>query len=148
MKIDLKRIAIRDIAEGYEDNGELGGVVGYGGNLDIRPKYQREFIYKDNQRDAVIRTVMSGFPLNFCIGRLTMTANTKCWTGNSGRYPFANLCRATSLLTTAVRPTSFTISPQKCRKNSTTTNCIFTFAKVAMAKNWIGFALLMSREKG
>ena len=64
MKIDLKRIAIRDIAEGYEDNGELGGVVGYGGNLDIRPKYQREFIYKDNQRDAVIRTVMSGFPLN------------------------------------------------------------------------------------
>ncbi|MBP5435633.1 DUF262 domain-containing protein, partial [bacterium] len=30
----------------------------------IRPKYQREFVYKDNQRDEVIRTVMKGLPLN------------------------------------------------------------------------------------
>lgn len=34
------------------DNNEKG-VVGYGGKLDIRPPYQREFVYKDKQRDNV-----------------------------------------------------------------------------------------------
>ncbi|MEH6791754.1 GmrSD restriction endonuclease domain-containing protein [Parasphingorhabdus sp.] len=32
--------------------------------LDIRPPYQREFIYKDKQRDAVIDTASREFPLN------------------------------------------------------------------------------------
>lgn len=63
MKIDLQELTIRDLTEGYEDNAEAG-VVGYGGKLDIRPPYQREFIYKDRQRDAVIETVFKGFPLN------------------------------------------------------------------------------------
>ncbi|WP_428047175.1 HNH endonuclease family protein [Candidatus Proelusimicrobium excrementi] len=63
MKIELKEISIRELAEGYQDNSE-GGVTGYGGKLDIRPPYQREFIYKTKQRDAVIDTVMKGFPLN------------------------------------------------------------------------------------
>lgn len=30
----------------------------------MRPPYQREFVYKDQQRNAVIHTVMCGFPLN------------------------------------------------------------------------------------
>lgn len=34
------------------------------GKLDIRPPYQREFIYKDKQRDAVIDSVRKDFPLN------------------------------------------------------------------------------------
>ncbi|MDO8730472.1 MAG: DUF262 domain-containing protein [Candidatus Omnitrophota bacterium] len=63
MQITLKEITVRELAEGYEDKG-LEGVVGYGGNLDIRPPYQREFIYKDKQRDAVINTVTKAFPLN------------------------------------------------------------------------------------
>ena len=63
MKIELKEIKVRDLADGYEDNDE-GGVVGYGGKLDIRPPYQREFIYKDKQRDAVIDTITKNFPLN------------------------------------------------------------------------------------
>jgi hypothetical protein len=63
MKIELKEITVRELAEGYEDNAEEG-VVGYGGKLDIRPPYQREFIYKDKQRDAVIATITRGFPLN------------------------------------------------------------------------------------
>src|SRR5699024_1561660 len=46
-----------------KDNEE-GGVFGYGGKLDIRPPYQREFIYKDKQRNAVIDTVQKNFPLN------------------------------------------------------------------------------------
>ncbi len=63
MKIELKEITIRELTAGYLDNQE-DGVRGYGGKLDIRPPYQREFVYKDHQRDAVIHTVSKGFPLN------------------------------------------------------------------------------------
>ena len=63
MKIELKEITVHDLVEGYKDDGE-GGVRGYGGKLDIRPPYQREFIYKDKQRNAVIHTINNGFPLN------------------------------------------------------------------------------------
>ena len=63
MKIELREISIRDVVNGYLNNDEEG-VVGYSGNLNIRPKYQREFIYKDAQRDAVIETVKKNFPLN------------------------------------------------------------------------------------
>lgn len=63
MKIELKEITVGELSDGYLDNCE-GGVIGYGGKLDIRPPYQREFIYKDKQRDAVINTVQNGFPLN------------------------------------------------------------------------------------
>ena len=63
MNIDLHQIKIRDLVENYQDDGE-GGVTGYGGRLNIRPKYQREFVYKDAQRDAVIDTITKGYPLN------------------------------------------------------------------------------------
>ncbi|MCT7945302.1 GmrSD restriction endonuclease domain-containing protein [Shewanella septentrionalis] len=63
MNITLKEITIRELTSNYEDNFE-GGVIGYGGKLDIRPPYQREFIYKDRQRDAVIDTVIKKYPLN------------------------------------------------------------------------------------
>ena len=63
MKIDLKKITVRDLVEDYHDDGE-GGVRGYGGKLDIRPPFQHEFVYKDKQRDAVIETINKRFPLN------------------------------------------------------------------------------------
>jgi hypothetical protein len=63
MKIQLNEITIRDIVSGYINNDEEG-VIGFGGRLNIRPKYQREFIYKDKQRDAVMDTIKRGFPLN------------------------------------------------------------------------------------
>jgi hypothetical protein len=63
MKIQLHKIKISEVVKDYKDNAEEG-VIGYNGKLDIRPKYQREFVYKDKQRDAVIETVKNGFPLN------------------------------------------------------------------------------------
>ena len=45
-------------------NSDEEGVKGYGGKLGIRPKYKREFVYKDEQRNAVIETIRKGFPLN------------------------------------------------------------------------------------
>ena len=64
MKIDLHKISIREVIDGYKDGGSEEGVVAYGGKLDIRPKYQREFVYTGKQRDAVLETVKNGFPLN------------------------------------------------------------------------------------
>ena len=63
MKIDLVNIRVEDLVSGYQDNLEEG-VIGYGGKLDIRPPYQREFVYNEKQRDAVIDTITKNFPLN------------------------------------------------------------------------------------
>jgi uncharacterized protein DUF262/HNH endonuclease len=63
MKIKLHEITVREVAEKYVDNAEEG-VVGYNGKLNIRPKYQREFVYDDKKRDAVIDTIFKDFPLN------------------------------------------------------------------------------------
>jgi len=63
MKIELKEIPIKDVSDGYIDNEEMGA-FGYNGKLNIRPLFQREFIYKDEQRDEVIKTIIKNFPLN------------------------------------------------------------------------------------
>ena len=63
MKIEPKEISIREVAENYVDDGD-GGVYGLNGELVLRPPYQREYIFGQIQRNAVIDTVMHGFPLN------------------------------------------------------------------------------------
>lgn len=63
--MDIKQIEVTvgEVCEGYFNDAEEG-VVGYDERLDIRPRYQREFVYTGKQRDEVIRTVMKGLPLN------------------------------------------------------------------------------------
>ena len=63
MKIVLNEIPVSDVVKGYKDSAE-NGVVGYGGRLNIRPAFQREFIYKEKQRNEVLNTVRNNFPLN------------------------------------------------------------------------------------
>ncbi len=63
MEIALRNITVRELVAGYQDSQEAG-VVGFAGKLNIRPPYQREFVYNDQQREAVIDTVTRGFPLN------------------------------------------------------------------------------------
>lgn len=63
MNITLTEISIRELTVGYTDNAEAG-VVGFAGRLDIRPAYQREFVYNDKRRDAVIDSVFKNYPLN------------------------------------------------------------------------------------
>lgn len=63
MNIKLKEIQISDLIEGYENNQDEG-VYGYCGKLNIRPKYQREFVYGEKEQRAVINSVFNGFPLN------------------------------------------------------------------------------------
>ena len=64
MEIKLQEILVKDLVEGYINDDVENGVIGYGGKLNIRPKYQREFVYKDEKRDKVIDTVNKNFPLN------------------------------------------------------------------------------------
>ena len=65
MDITLHEIKIRELCADYQDlSAQEEGVTGYGGRLNIRPKYQREFVYDDKKRNAVIDTVWNRFPLN------------------------------------------------------------------------------------
>lgn len=63
MKIELKSIKIKDIVDKFSYSEDTG-ITGLSGKLDIRPPYQREFVYKDAQKEAVIDTVYNGLPLN------------------------------------------------------------------------------------
>ena len=63
MTITLRTVTVGEITKGYVNNDEQG-VRGYDGLLDIRPPYQREFIYNEKEQQAVIRTVLQGYPLN------------------------------------------------------------------------------------
>ena len=63
MKIFQKNIKVQEIFDSFIDNGD-DGVFAYGGKLAVRPPYQREFVYDIEQSEAVIQTVLKGFPLN------------------------------------------------------------------------------------
>ena len=66
MKIERIQISIKDLVKDYEEKGTDGieGITAYGGLLDVRPPYQREYVYAPKERDEVIRTIKKGFPLN------------------------------------------------------------------------------------
>lgn len=63
MKITPIQVTVADLTKNYKDDGD-GGVFGYDDRLTIRPAYQREFVYKDKQRDLVIDSIRKGRPLN------------------------------------------------------------------------------------
>ena len=74
MKIELHQIPIRELLEGYKDNeyngvstqwtGKELGKESNAAGLNIRPPYQREFIYPAEKQQSVINTVRHGYPLN------------------------------------------------------------------------------------
>ncbi len=63
MNITLREITVGEVFDGYRNDDE-NGVFGYGGNLNVRPKFQREFVYDDSKQKAVVQTILKGFPLN------------------------------------------------------------------------------------
>ncbi|MDR2601684.1 MAG: DUF262 domain-containing protein [Spirochaetaceae bacterium] len=68
MKIAIHQIPVSELTEGYTNSDEEG-VQDYIGKLDIRPKYQREFVYKEEQWNGLINTVRQDFPINvmYCV---------------------------------------------------------------------------------
>lgn len=63
MNITLHETTVGEVYQGYMNDDEEG-VYALDGKLSIRPKYQREFVYDDAKRNAVIDTITKGFPLN------------------------------------------------------------------------------------
>lgn len=63
MKTRQPEITIRDLVNGYHDSGE-NGVVAFGGKLNVRPAYQRAFVYNPDDRDRVMLSVYNNMPLN------------------------------------------------------------------------------------
>lgn len=62
MKIELHQITIRELIDGYK-NDEEEGVVAYHGLLNVRPKYQREFVYPIDKQVAVLNSIKQNFPI-------------------------------------------------------------------------------------
>ncbi len=63
MTIEPHSILVRDLVAGYS-NDPNQGVYAFGGKLNVRPPYQREFRYDLQQQRAVIHTILKGYPLN------------------------------------------------------------------------------------
>ena len=64
MKINMIKVPVRELIKGYNENDSTSKVVAWDGKLDVRPEYQREYVYDDKKRDAVINTILKDFPLN------------------------------------------------------------------------------------
>ncbi len=63
MQTERINIKVAKLVDGYQDL-DWDGVFGFDGKLDIRPKYQREFIYDLDRQRKVIDTVINHRPLN------------------------------------------------------------------------------------
>ena len=62
MKIERKSIKVRELCEGYT-NDPIEGVFAMNGKLNVRPQYQREFVYEEEQRSLVIDSIRKGYPV-------------------------------------------------------------------------------------
>ena len=96
MKIEERKITVAELFDGYSENDDDNSVIGFGGKLDIRPPYQREFVYKDEQQAAVIDTVRKGFPLNvmyWAVRDSESTGNEKTFEVMDGQQRTISICR-------------------------------------------------------
>lgn len=64
MEVKPFQVSVREIFDGYLNDEESGHVVAFGGKLNVRPAYQREFVYNAEQQEAVMHTILNDFPLN------------------------------------------------------------------------------------
>lgn len=144
MQIDELKVTVGEVCEGYFNDAEEG-VVGYDERLDIRPKYQREFVYKDTQRDEVIRTVMKGLPLNviyWCkVKKDDGSDGLRCWTDSSVQSPCVSMWTVPSLWTISI---SITCRPTRNSRFSIT---LYSYMSVTVrtARNWTGSVSSISR---
>ncbi len=91
MKIELKQISVEEIVKGYIDSEDTG-VIGYNGKLNIRPAYQREFIYNDKKRNAVMNTIQHDFPLGIFYWSHDGNGNYEMLDGQQRTISFCKYC--------------------------------------------------------
>ena len=88
MNIRPLQIKVRDLVKGYYDSGE-DGVWSMDNNLNIRPPYQREFVYDDRKRDLVIDSIRSELPLN----TMYWARNDNGWEVMDGQQRTLSICK-------------------------------------------------------
>lgn len=59
-----RKLTIKELVNGFYEDTQSGKVTAFNGQLNIRPPYQREFIYEIDKQKAVINTVLNSYPLN------------------------------------------------------------------------------------
>lgn len=63
-------IKVSDLVNGYLNDTATGAVEAYNGRLNVRPAYQREFVWDkgsttgDKKQEALIDSIMKGYPIN------------------------------------------------------------------------------------
>lgn len=68
--VEHQNITIRDLVEGYVNDPYTGQVTALGGRLNVRPAYQREFVWDKGsatggkKQQALIDSIMHGYPIN------------------------------------------------------------------------------------
>lgn len=68
--IEHKNIKVRDLVKGYINDAATGQVTALNGRLDVRPAYQREFVWDKGaenggkKQEALIDSIMNGYPIN------------------------------------------------------------------------------------
>lgn len=64
MKTRLQFLTIKELIEGFEFSTQLNkGLYGMDGKLVIQPEYQRNYVYKEDQQEALIRSLLQGLPI-------------------------------------------------------------------------------------
>ena len=88
MRITLVPMTVRKLVEGYVDKGE-DGVWSMDGQLNIRPAYQREFVYDDRKRNLVIDSVVKRLPIN----TMYWARNDDGWEVLDGQQRTLSICK-------------------------------------------------------
>lgn len=68
--VQQKNINVHDLIQGYINDVDTGQVSAYNGRLNVRPAYQREFVWDKGsatggrKQQALIDSIMNNFPIN------------------------------------------------------------------------------------
>ena len=107
MHVEHITVTVRELIQDYKKHPETNQVTAYGGKLNIRPAYQREFIYKPHQQEAVIQTILKGFPLNIMYWAKTGEGS---WEVLDGQQRTLSICEYCGIIgNTGVRNGSFSV---------------------------------------
>ena len=90
MKFENKYITLGEIFNGYINNDEQG-VWAFGGKLNVRPSYQREFCYDEKKQKEVIRSVRKGIPIDST--RIVFAEEGDGYTLFNGNQRISSICK-------------------------------------------------------
>lgn len=99
MEVKKFSITIRELCEGYINESETqieNAVTAYGGKLCVRPAFQRAFVYKKKEENAVVDTALKGFPLNIMYWADNGDGTYDCMDGQQRTISLCNFVDASS----------------------------------------------------